>query len=92
MLSYSFKDTPAPDDARLKSPTDFAIVNYASIEISASYPTIDRVNGGTGSYFLCSSGSSASNAYNVDDYGTVHGTYGVDLTRAGVCPALLFNL
>ena len=50
MLSYSFKDTPASDDARLKSPTDFAIVNYASIEISASYPTIDRVNGGTGSY------------------------------------------
>ena len=92
MLSYSFKDTTDPDKARLKSSTDFAIVNYASIDISASEPTIDRVNGGTGFYFLCSSGSSASRAYRVYNAGDVYDYGGVNSTNAGVCPALLFNL
>ncbi len=93
MLSYSFKDTTASDDTRLKSPTDFAIANYTFISTSASYPTIDRVNGGTGSYFLCSSGSSASFAYYVDYGGGVYDyNIYVNYTLVGVCPALLFNL
>ena len=92
MLSYSFKDTTASDDARLKSPTDFAIANYTFIYTVAGYTTIDRVNGGTGSYFLCSSGYSSSNAYFVGNGGNVNGNYGVGNTDSGVCPALLFNL
>ena len=92
MLSYSFKDTTASDDARLKSPTDFAIANYVYTYISSSYPTIDRVNGGTGFYFLCSSGSSSSGAYGVGDIGSVNDGSYVYFTFAGVCPALLFNL
>ena len=93
MLSYGFKDTTASDGTRLKSPTDFAIANYTFISTSASYPTIDRVNGGTGSYFLCSSGSSASFAYYVDYGGGVYDyNIYVNYTLVGVCPALLFNL
>ena len=92
MLSYSFKDTTASDDARLKSPTDFAIANYTCIYISASEPTIDRVNGGTGSYFLCSSGYSSSYAYFVNNFGRVRDLDYVTYDYAGVCPALLFNL
>ena len=92
MLSYSFKDTTASDDARLKSPTDFAIANYTFMSTSAGNPTIDRVNGGTGSYFLCSSGSSASYACRVDIDGLMHGSFNVNDSNAGVCPALLFNL
>ena len=80
------------NNTRLKSPTDFAIANYVNTYISASYQTIDRVNGGTGSYFLCSSGSSASNAFIVNYYGNVYGDDPVNITFAGVCPALLFNL
>ena len=91
MLSYSFKDTTASDDARLKSPTDFAIANYTSLYTSTSYATIDRVDGGTGITRLCSSGSSASLAFYVDDGGFV-GDFIVYGTDAGVCPALLFNL
>ena len=79
-------------NARLKSPTDFAIANYTIMSTSASNTTIDRVNGGTGLYFLCSSGSSASGACAVDTYGGVN-VYGlVNVTYSGVCPALLFNL
>ena len=92
MLSYSFKDTTGFDYARLKSPTDFAIANYTDIYISESKPTIDRVNGGTGRYFLCSSGSSASYAYFVYIDGFVYDSFDMDITDAGVCPALLFNL
>ena len=81
------------NNTRLKSPTDFAIANYTFISTSASYPTIDRVNGGTGSYFLCSSGSSASFAYYVDYGGGVYDyNIYVNYTLVGVCPALLFNL
>ena len=78
-------------NTRLKSPTDFAIANYTSIYTSASNTTIDRVNGGVGVNYLCSSGSSASLAFNVDELGLVFG-YGVGDAFAGVCPALLFNL
>ncbi len=92
MLSYSFKSNPDYDDARLKSPTDFAIANYTFIYTEAGYTTIDRVNGGTGYYFLCSSGSPASYAYNVYYYGNVNDDSRVNCTDAGVCPALLFNL
>ena len=80
------------DDTRLKSPTDFAIANYTYLYTSTSYATIDRVDGGTGYYYLCSSGSSASEAYNVYYYGNVFGYYYVNYALAGVCPALLFNL
>ena len=92
MLSYSFKGTTASDDARLKSPTDFAIANYTAITISTIFSTIDRVNGGAGVNYLCSSASSASYAYLVIQNGLVEGNSGVDSTLAGVCPALLFNL
>ena len=92
MLSYSFKSTTASDDARLKSPTDFAIANYTAITISTIFSTIDRMNGGAGVNYLCSSASSASYAYLVIQNGLVEGNSGVDSTGAGVCPALLFNL
>lgn len=80
------------DKARLKSPTDFAIANYTAIAISTSLPTIDRVNGGTGVNLLCSSGSSASDAYLMNNCGFVLVNGDVDTTNAGVCPAILFNL
>ena len=80
------------DNTRLKSPTDFAIANYTSLYTSTSNATIDRVNGGTGYYYLCSSGSSASLAYYVYIYGYVNDFSLVYGTDAGVCPALLFNL
>ena len=80
------------DNTRLKSPTDFAIANYVNTYISSSYPTIDRLNGGTGLYFLCSSGPSESFAFNVYYDGRVLGSNYVNHTNAGVCPALLFNL
>ena len=92
MLSYSFKSNPDYDDARLKSPTDFAIANYTYIYIEARYTTIDRVNGGTGYYFLCSSGSSSAIAFSVNFDGGVSAFSGVLDTYDGVCPALLFNL
>ena len=79
-------------NARLKSPTDFAIANYTIMSTSASNTTIDRVNGGTGLYFLCSSGSSASDACGVDHDAYVSVLRSVERTYAGVCPALLFNL
>ena len=80
------------DKARLKSPTDFAIANYTAIAISTILPTIDRVNGGAGVNFLCSSGSSASDACNVEGIGDVSVFHPVFITIAGVCPALLINL
>ena len=80
------------NDTRLKSPTDFAIANYTSLYTATDYETIDRVNGGTGMYFLCSSGSSASCAYNVLSDGYLDVFNDVNRTDAGVCPALLFNL
>ena len=80
------------NNTRLKSPTDFAIANYADIYTTASNTTIDRVNGGTGIYLLCSSGSRPSYACMVYNNGGVFDDGGVDDTNAGVCPALLFNL
>ncbi len=76
------------DNARLKSPTDFAIANYIYINTTAG-TTIDR--GGTGLYLLCSSGSSSSLAYFVYSNGRVLSGR-VDGAYGGVCPALLFNL
>ena len=96
---YGFTTTEFPeggledlDKARFKSPTDFAIANYTSIVISTILPTIDRVNGGTGVNLLCSSSSFASVAFSVDGNGCVYVNYNVNVTYAGVCPALLFNL
>ena len=95
---YGFTETEEPssmedlDKARFKSPTDFAIANYTAIIISTILPTIDRVNGGAGINYLCSSGSSASSAYDVYFNGSVVVNFKVNITNGGVCPALLFNL
>ena len=85
------------DKARLKSPTDFAIANYvitANVSAISEYcGTMDRPDGCiAGGFFTCSSGSSASNAYDVYNLGYVIGNYYVISSYAGVCPALLFNL
>ena len=77
---------------RLKSPTDFAIANYTRMSTSASNTTIDRVNGGSGYYYLCSSRSSAPGAFGVNYDGRVSGYNNVYFTNAGACPAMLFNL
>ena len=100
---YGFTETEEPssmedlDKARLKSPTDFAIANYvmtANVSALSKYlGTMDRPDGCiAGGFFTCSSGSSASNAVYVNGVGDVRDSDGVDLTGAGVCPALLFNL
>ena len=99
---YGFTETEEPssmedlDKARLKSPTDFAIANYvmtANVSaLSEHLGTMDRPDGCiAGGFFTCSSGSSASLAYNVLIGGNVIGGT-VNGTSAGVCPALLFNL
>ena len=85
------------DKARLKSPTDFAIANYvitANVSAISEYcGTMDRPDGCiAGGFFTCSSGSSASYAYNVNTRGSVYVNGGVNSTSTGVCPALLFNL
>ena len=85
------------DKARLKSPTDFAIANYVMTEnvsaLSKYLGTMDRPDGCVEAFFYtCSSGSSASSAYVVLDFGIVDDYYIVSYTYAGVCPALLFNL
>ena len=86
------------DKARLKSPTDFAIANYVmtlNISVLSEYlGTMDRPDGCVEYlFYTCSSGSSASYAYNVNHLGgSVGGGLNASFTFAGVCPALLFNL
>ena len=91
------EDFSALDKARLKSPTDFAIANYvvtANVSALSEYlGTMDRPDGCIESFFYtCSSGPSESIAYDVYFNGCVVVNFKVNITNAGVCPALLFNL
>lgn len=88
---YGFSTSTEIDDARLCSPSDFAIANYAYTYVSSSDTTPARQNGGT-VYYWTSSATSASNiAYFVNNYGYVGNIYVHD-KRYAARPALLFKI
>lgn len=77
------------DTARLCSPSDFAIANYA--QVGGSYTTPARQNGGTTYYWTSSAGVASYFAYLVDSSGRV--SYNsVNYESRAARPALLFNL
>ena len=78
-------------DARLCSPSDFALANYSYLYTSSSYTTPARQSGGTVYYWTSSAASASSDACYVFDDGSVsHDT--VDFEYRAARPALLFNL
>ena len=96
--SYGFDSSPGisftQDKARLCSPIDFAIANYAGIYTDSSYTTPARQNG-VAVYYWTSSGdaSSAASSFAIDSDDT-HDPHDPRVTykHYAVRPALLFNL
>ena len=72
---------------RLCSPTDFALSNYANMDVNTRYTTANRPNGGTSEYWTRSAGASASYAWSVGNYGNFRNSY-VTYAYYGVRPAL----
>ena len=90
---YGFAtSTSTSDDARLCSPSDFAIANRARGDsVSTSYTTPARQNGGTTYYWTSASARPSSGTANFVSVNGAVGTASVHATYA-VRPALLFNL
>ena len=91
--SYGFSTSTSTDgNARLCSPSDFAIANRARGDsVSTSYTTPARQNGGTTYYWTSASARPSSGTANFVSVNGAVGTASVHATYA-VRPALLFNL
>ena len=91
-LSYGFStSTSTYGTARLCSPSDFAIANFARTYVSTSYTTPARQNGGTAVYWTSSATFASYYAYNVNYNGSIN-SYTVDTESDAARPVLLFNL
>ena len=89
---YGFAtSTSTSDDARLCSPSDFALANYSYLYTSGSYTTPARQNGGIVQYWTSSAASASDSAYYVYYSGLVSSRT-VSYVDNAARPALLFNL
>ncbi|HIV00997.1 MAG TPA: hypothetical protein IAA62_00325 [Candidatus Caccopulliclostridium gallistercoris] len=89
---YGFAtSTSTSDDARLCSPSDFALANYSYLYTSSSYTTPARQSGGTVNYWTSSAASGSRIASGVDSSGAVVSYY-VSFVTYAARPALLFKL
>ena len=88
---YGFSTSTGSDDARLCSPSDFAIANYAYTYVSSFYTTPARQSGGTVQYWTSSAASASVNACFVFSTGGV-GVHTVNNESYAARPALLFKL
>ena len=88
---YGFSTSTGSDDARLCSPSDFAIANYAYTYVSSTYTTPARQNGGTVQYWTSSAASASTYAYLVSNSGRVN-VNTVNSEPYAARPALLFKL
>ena len=73
---------------RLCSPTDFALSNYANMDVNTRYTTANRPNGGTSEYWTRSAGAYSNSACYVSLNGPLGSNIAVFTNYRGVRPAL----